>query len=325
MLTKKKVILVGTVKAEFEAIVRLENEKQVESVWSCNKTPILKEYTGIYTKLVVPENLDAEEFIKFCHSNGIECGECVTHQKFDTRKEECFLCYIGEHKNYNMKKFNSITKIISDIIIYESENFFVKIELGCLIPGMVMINPKKHYYSAARIPAEEFDEYLEVMKDIEILLKATYGEKEPVIFFEHGSAPTGFSSHAKSIVHAHTHVAIGCSFKKEYLEAVKMRPVKDIRECWAKKYMSYQEGTDGQLLVADDPEVYVQRQYPRQVIAEMAGIPNDLSNWRVEPFMKNIVKTYDDFCDTLQKKENLPCRLIERTDGFVKGYLARKS
>ena len=35
-----------------------------------------------------------------------------------------------------------------------------------------------------------------------------------MLFFEHGSSPDGISSHKRSIVHAHTHVAWGVEFQK---------------------------------------------------------------------------------------------------------------
>ena len=53
--------------------------------------------------------------------------------------------------------------------------------------------------------------------------------------------------------------------------------------------MSYQEGTKGQFMAVSDPEVYVQRQYPRQVICEMLGFTDhNLYNWRNEKFTGNM-------------------------------------
>lgn len=336
MLTEERVLLVGNSQQIerflFEAIEPIVELSQVEEVWSYNKTPIImnefynseieaKKMTD--TKILfVPEELnDSDEFIKFCHVNRFECGETIKTQKFDTRKDECFLCRIGNHTE-SMEKFNKTTKRKSDLIIYESDNFFVKVELGCLIPGMLMVNPKQHHYSAARLPTEQFEEYFEVLADTELILKKTYGDL-PVIFFEHGSAPTGFSSHAKSIVHAHTHVAIGCKFDEKYLDMVHLRPINHIAELYKSKYLSYQCGTDGQLLAVNDPRVYVQRQYPRQVIGLMNGIPNALTNWRIEPFEENMKSTFNDILRSLRADDYCQ-RIVQRTKGFVEGYPMRE-
>lgn len=335
MLTINKVVLVAEAQSlenfKFEAIEAIDDLSMVEQVWSNNKIPvILREFyendslKGKHKMILVPTELrDENDFIAFCHGNGFECGEVCRGQKFDTTKDECFLCYIGEHEGLSVREFNIGTPKYSDIIIYESENFFVKIELGCLIPGMVMINPKKHHYSMARLPEEQFKEYYEVMKDVELMLKGTYGKDLPVIFFEHGSAPTGFSSHAKSIVHAHTHVAIGCAFEKEYLDMVQLQPVSEIKTLYKAKYMSYQCGTDGDLLAVSDPKVYVQRQFPRQVIAHMMGIPNEFSNWRIEPFYENIRSTFKDIWNFLNTSKDIPERIIQRTKGFYEAIPLR--
>jgi diadenosine tetraphosphate (Ap4A) HIT family hydrolase len=340
MITKKRIVLlangVEVTDLRYEAIEIIADIGEIERVWKNNKTPLfLKEQMkkndfkklDEYEVVEVPEFIfGAENFISFCHSNGFECGEPIKDKKFDTSKERCFLCGIANHMNIKgpLYMYNQRTKRESDCIIYESANFFVKIELGCLTPGMVMINPKMHVLSAAQIPDEQFEEYLQVMKDTEFLLKEIYGRDEPVMFFEHGSAPSGISSHERSIVHAHTHVAIGVRFDQKYIDMVSLKPVEDIRAFDKVKYLSYQEGTTGQLYVCADPEVYVQRQYPRQVIGEILGIDNDKTNWRKEPFELNITKTHRDFYQFLSEYQQfLNSRIVKATEGFVKGYLLR--
>lgn len=343
MITKKKVVLIADLGVEealkelrYEAIKLISEPEEISTVWQFNKTPlVLKQNVGkkMARKLAecevieVPEYIfGAENFISFCHSNGFECGEAIKDKKFDTSKERCFLCGIAGHMDIKgpLYMYNKKTRRESDCIIYESANFFVKVEFGCLTPGMVMINPKVHVLSAAQMPDEHFKEYLQVMEDTEFLLKSIYGKDEPVIFFEHGSAPSGFSSHERSIVHAHTHVAVGVKFDQKYLDMVSLKPVEDIRAFNKVKYLSYQEGTAGQLYVCADPAVYVQRQYPRQVIGEILGIDNEKTNWRKEPFEDNITKTHRDFYDYLSKKQKfLRPRIVKATEGFVKGYPLR--
>lgn len=340
MITRNKVVLVisniDTLEdIKYEAIELIDDVSRVEDVWRRNKTPaILEEHAteaiSLFKTLMIPPFIFGHEhFINFCHENGIECGEYRFNVKHNTAEDRCFLCAVGKHLGPDgnplpsVELFNQLTSEVNDIIIYESQNFYVKIEYGCLKKGMVMICPKEHILSAARIPNNQMAEYKQVMLDVEFLLKSIYGD-EPVIFFEHGSDPSGFSSHKRSIVHAHTHVAWGVKFDQKYLDMVCLKEVASIRELYNTKYFSYQEGATGKLLAVSDPEVYVQRQYPRQVIGLMLGIPNEKTNWRKEAFMDNIIATFDDFYVYLTGNQKFLCsRIIKATEGFVKGYHLR--
>lgn len=339
MITTKKLVLVvkdehAMKDIQYEAIEQITEASAVMDVWRCNKTPAIlekdaQEVMRTYPYIMAPKFcFGSEYFIAFCHRNGFECGEFVSGKKFDTSKERCFLCAVGNHADKDGKArplfiYNHETPEINDIILYDSEHFFVKIEYGCMKKGMVMICPKGHYLSAARIPVEQMEEYEQVKRDVEFLLKAIYGD-EPVIFFEHGASPTGFTSHERSIVHAHTHVAWGVTIEQQYQDMVCLRPVGNIKELSQTKYFSYQEGADGLLLAVSDSKVYVQRQYPRQIIGLQLGIPNELTNWRKEAFMDNIKETFKDFYLYLRANRKFLCeRIATATEGFVEGYPLR--
>lgn len=337
MITENKTTLIGSKEVindigAYEAIEIIKDVLKIEDVWRRNKTPLIQRDTKVaeqakilYPTLELPEFIfDSEDFIAFCHRNGIECGEFCSGEKFNTANDRCFLCEIAGHMGIEGGSdiFNKETPRDSDLIMYESENFFVKIELGCLKKGLLMINPKNHILSAAMIPDEQIEEYREVCKDIEFLLKVIYGDKT-VLFFEHGSAPDGISSHKRSIVHAHVHVAWDVEFPQKYLDMVCLKPT-TLEELRGTKYLSYQEGTKGQLLSVNDPEVYVQRQFPRQVIGILEGIPNHKTNWRNEPFEENMAETYRDFYKFLSANQNfLSERIVKATECFVKGYELR--
>lgn len=339
MLTKNKVVLVLTNERiidiiRFEAVQVITEESEIKEVWANNKTPLMlesnvtKSIKKNYEILHVPNPyIDNENFECYCHYYGVECGEYMSKEKFDTAKDECFLCNIANYGGYsNAYLFNrsEIRKGIDhNIIIYDSKNFYVKIELGCIKPGMVMINPKHHYLSAAQLPDELVEEYETIKRDTEFLLKGAFGDK-PVIFFEHGSAPHGFSSHQRSIVHAHTHVAWDCKFPQDYLKMVSLKPT-DIKSLATSKYLSYQVGSDGEFLAVSDPKVYVQRQYPRQVIAELEGVPNEKSNWRKEPFTENMDTTFRKLYEFLvNNQEFISARICKATNCFVKAYWLEK-
>lgn len=191
MITRNKVVLVvkdeHTMKdINYEAIEVITDASGVQDVWRRNKTPAMlekdaHEVMNEYPYIITPEFIfGAEYFISFCHRNGFECGEFISGKKFDTSKDRCFLCAVGNHADKEGNQlnplfiFNQMTPEINDIILYESEHFFVKIEYGCMKKGMLMICPKEHYMSAARIPYKQMAEYELVKKDVEFLLKAVY-------------------------------------------------------------------------------------------------------------------------------------------------------
>lgn len=338
MITKSKIVLLASKevigRCTYEAIELITDVQLVRNVWRRNKTPLIekdttaaKEATMMYLTLEIPEYIfRPDDFVEFCHKHAFESGEFISGEKIDTAKEECVLCDIANHMGIQGPTyiFNAKTQNSFNMIIYESKNFFVKIELGSIRKGMLMINTKKHILSAAEIPREQKEEYFQVMRDIEFLLKSIYGEAT-VLFFEHGSSPDGISSHKRSIVHAHTHVAWGVEFPEEYKKMVCLKP-STLEKVKGTKYFSYQEGTKGQFLAVNDPNVYVQRQYPRQVIALMEGITNSAYNWRVESFDYNMDKTFEDIYMYLtENKEFLSERILKATEGFIKGYSIRKN
>ena len=105
-----------------------------------------------------------------------------------------------------------------------------------------------------------------------------------------------------------------------------LEEIADIRQLKGAKYFSYQEGFDGKLLAVSDPGVYVQRQYPRQVIGLQLGIPNEKTNWRKEPFDQNMKETFDDvYKFVVSHQKFLTDRIIKATEAFVTGYPMRHS
>ncbi len=335
MITKVRLVLVVRRKVQFlekfEAIKYVSrNKKEIQKTWSNNKTPVvvvkesLKSLFGFKT-LSVPENIieenDINSFVIFCHEHGFECGEYITGKVYNTKEERCFMCEMARYKGLgNLKLYNQHIDKAVDCIIYESDNFYVTSELGALKRGYLMIVPKKHILSVAQFPKEIMPEYLEVCKDVEeILLKSFNGSC--VTFMEHGSGPSGFTSHKKSIVHAHTHVVVDFKLDEKYKQMVKLKQIYDIAIANQTHYFSYQENSDGKLYIAMDSEVYVQRQYPRQVMAEKLGFAPNQYNWRENEFKENTDATLFHIFSYLKTQNN--GRIFERTKEFVEGFQLR--
>lgn len=305
--------------------------EDIRDVWCKNCTPVIAPGTSIPSQIPVIEipdeileNPDKDKFVQFAHMAGFESGEFMKGEVYDTAHEDCFLCRIGTHDGIASRPLWVYNKHVgqeADVILYESEHFFVVSELGSMKLGFLMICPKEHILSMAGMPDEYFEEYYQVQKDVEFILKSTFGFEKPVSFFEHGSDPDGKSSHRRSVVHAHTHVCWNFVLDKKYQDMVSMRPCADIREARGGKYFSYQENASGQLMIVNDPEVYVQRQYPRQVMALQLGLAPGQYNWRKVAFDENIATTlYKMHTFLVENQAKLSERIRDRVAGFIKGY-----
>ena len=264
--------------------------------------------------------MDDKAFIEFSHENGFECGEMITGIKYDSNQERCILCELASLKGMptTMETYKEV-----DCIIYSSPHFYVTSELGALKQGYLMIVPKQHILSVAQFYPALMIEYNQVCKDLEYVLKGAYPEASGVTFMEHGSGPSGITSHKKSIVHAHTHVVTDFQLSGHHKSMVKLEPIDDITLANKTHYFSYQEGSDGQLMICMDNNVYVQRQFPRQVMAEDLKLAPGQYNWRKVGFEENVHATLFHVFNYLKNAE-LPKRIADRTRGFVLGYAKRE-
>ncbi len=338
MITKNHYLLTANEEqistlVNFEAIEHISDPVMFDvlEVWRKNKTPVCMESEAQNvvgaTVLQVPHFNIMSSFRKWAFDMGFESGEYVGNVKYDSRNDTCVLCSIGSHQglSYKTSVYNQHVPREVDCIIYESPNFFVTSEFGALLPGFLMIVPKKHdYFSVAQFPDELFPEYQEVCDDVEELLLGAF-KTSPILFFEHGSGPSGWTSHKKSIVHAHTHVVPGfIKIEDKYIEMVQARECNNITEAKDVHYFAYQEGSHGQLYLADNPDVYVQRQYPRQIIAEKLGLTPGQYNWRRYEFRENTHMTlYRIFRYLVSGNNN--SRIIKRCSGFITGYPLRET
>ncbi len=354
MITEKRWLLVTDRRkvyneaGEFEAITCIKATKltsltaKIEEAFSRNMTPIfyqngnmgkelLDQYRG--DMLPVPTSVyfnGSEEFTRWCYEHGFEPGERSTGEQYDTKKQPCILCGIAHLKGIATKTvdYNRAVEKEVDCILYESHNFYVVCELGALKPGYLMIVPKDHeYLSIAQIDDPYiYAEYEQVCEDVETILKGAFGEDKPVVFMEHGSGPSGFTSHKKSIVHAHTHVVIDFTLKQQYLDAIQMKPLDDLSLAKHTHYFAYKVGAHGQRFCCYDDSVYVQRQYPRQVMAKELGLTPLQYNWRKYDFQENTHATLYQIWHFLKRNfANFDSRIQKRTCAFYKGYPEREN
>jgi len=95
-------------------------------------------------------------------------------------EEKCIFC------NYDS---------IKEDILWESDNSFVKVGVGILAPGHVMIIPKKHISCFGELPKQLTKEFISLKEDV--FSKIKFNFSEPIIY-EHGI-------YSQTVNHAHIH------------------------------------------------------------------------------------------------------------------------
>ena len=164
-----------------------------------------------------------------------------------------------------------------------------------------------------KVPQYMMEEYLEVERDIECILKNMYHEN--VGFYEHGTGPNGAVG-LKSIVHMHVHVMLGNELKTEYRNMLSMKKITDITVAKNESYFWYKWTAEGEQWIVWDPEVYIQRQFHRQVFAEERGLAKDQFNWRKTAF-SDMTKTNVWQLYRYLAYNNSDPRIKARTNDFV--------
>ncbi len=338
MITRKKaVIIISGTKANevmpilrnHEALVEISNGGEILTIWKRNKTPIVNEANFLkvcnnYEGAVFVFNTEEQEIFeinqeqitdkitRFCYQHKIEPGEFKVKNTANNSAAGCLFCDITTHPGMSTFEHNLKCDFV-DMIVYESQNFVVVPGLGPLAPGYLMIMTKDHYLSLAQIPKNLMEEYLEVEKDIESILKDMYNED--VGFYEHGTGPNGAVG-LKSIVHMHVHVMLGNELKSEYREMLDMKKIADVTLAKEESYFSYKWTSNGEMWIVWDPEVYIQRQFHRQVFAEERGLAKDQFNWRKTAF-SDLTKTNVWQLYQYLKDNNTDARINARTKAFV--------
>lgn len=251
------------------------------------------------------------QFKQIADSCNIDIGD----HKANSTKEgpsqdpmECVFCrYLSGHPdNYQPS-------------MYESEHFVLMPNMGHFVPGSLLIIPRAHIMSCAELSLDVLNELLEVIDDAKFILKEVYGMD--TLLWENGSGSGGHGKDKSSIVHAHIHMN-PCDMDILKVSAEKGITLKEINY---PDLQNYQENSyllvqnyDLKWYIMSDPELYIPRQYVRQLVAEHVGIPGDLWNWRIYPFADEVVVTTNKIREYLiSHKDSLPERIVRRTSHFA--------
>jgi diadenosine tetraphosphate (Ap4A) HIT family hydrolase len=182
-------------------------------------------------------------------------------------EEKCVFC------NYNLIKEN---------ILWESDNFFVKVGVGIFAPGHVMITAKEHISCFGELPKELSKEFLLLKEYVFEKVKSNFSE--PIIY-EHGV-------YGQSVNHAHIQFIPNKSnfyhlerIKEKIfldLDSTKIDDILQIMPVFKKdgSYLYLEE--NGQKWVFYTKGLQEGKYNFRREFARLTGL-NGLSNWRHMP------------------------------------------
>lgn len=328
---QQKVMKVMEVLSHYEAITTLHESsvEEIERVHGYNKNAVI--YSSIKMEpnirkgviqlevgddtgeenLINPENDIQKQFELIAEHHDVDIGDYITESRCkQPQKDNCFLCKIQD---------KDPSRSIMDTIIYESKHFYVVPAKGAIVKGYLMIVPKEHVWSMAQLNQARREELLEVIEDIKKILKNIFHQE--ILIFEHGSGEEGKCKHEKSIVHAHIHILPSNMIVSEtQKKSVSLKKIeKSMLSIYQHEpYLLYVNNED-QWYISSDPEVYISRQYFRQLLAEYEGISGELWNWRNYSFMEYIDDTVRSIEKYLRSKFcYLPYRIQSNTLDFLK-------
>lgn len=201
--------------------------------------------------------------------------------------------------------------------IYESKNFFVIPTIGQFITGYLLIIPYEHVMSNAELDASRLEEFKLVLKDIEYLLKLTYSASN-VLVWENGSGNGGVGKAKDSIVHSHVHICPSNYTSEKIMEVsgfpfetISLENLKNYKE---HSYLLVRTPNYNLWKINNNPDLYIPRQYVRQLVAEEYGLTGDSWNWRTHHFSEKMYQTVEDIKSALKHNwDILPERVKNNT------------
>ena len=249
------------------------------------------------------------QFMEIAEEHDIDIGDHVSNASTKSPlKSDCLFCKLLAGK-----------PVHEQASLYESENFLVIPGSGAFLDGYIMILPKPHVMSCAELDFEQRMEMLEVIEDIKIILRGIY--KKDVLVWENGSGLDGKGKPKTSIVHAHIHA---CPSALNIVETTNATGI-PIQPISFENLPKYKENSyllimdyDANWYISYDHNLYIPRQYVRQLIALEHNINGEFWNWRTFPFWDNVEKTGNDFLSYV--KENygeLSTRIRKATAKFI--------
>ncbi len=263
---------------------------------------------GVKNIINVKGNI-VRQFMEIAEEHDIDIGDHASNASTKSAlKSDCLFCKLLAGK-----------PVHEQAILYESKNFLVIPGSGAFLDGYIMILPKPHVMSCAELDLEQRLEMLEVINDIKFILSSIY--KKDVLVWENGSGLDGKGKPKTSIVHAHIHA---CPSTLNVLETtnatdIPVHPIsfEDLPKFKENSYLLIMD-YDRKWYISYNPDLYIPRQYVRQLIAMEHNINGELWNWRKYPFWDNVEKTGKDFLSFVKNNYGkLNTSIKKATEKFI--------
>lgn len=170
---------------------------------------------------------------------------------------------------------------IKDDILWESENFFVKVGVGILSPGHVMLITKRHFICFAELPVFLHGEFLNEKKRTADKIESLFSK--PVIY-EHGI-------YSQTVKHAHMHFVPGESeFHKlegikhafHYLKSMRVDNIFEIKNVYKKEKSYFYLEENGCKWILHTKGLPDKKYDFRKEFAKLTGL-HGLASWRDMP------------------------------------------
>lgn len=224
--------------------------------------------------------------------------------------KDCAYCKIISKQNVNNQR-----------ILYESNNFIVKNTLGQFINAYLLIIPKPHIMSMAQLNSTLRAEFIEVLNDVSYILKLSYGNSN-VLVWENGTGNSGLGKAKDSVVHAHTHVALSNLTANSIQQiagfSLKQIHINDFPAYDKHSYLLIRGDDNETWWINNNPDLYIPRQFVRQILAEEYYITGEAWNWRKFPYFDMMQKTDKDISVALQNNwDSLPDRIKLNTEKHI--------
>ena len=336
--TRNMIILVGASSLINEVLPELQfkgsvivkdpiNYDSVTTIFNNNKSIIcsseIAEFERYHENPIYIEISDGPSFVYQNHIN-VNSGN-ITKQFQDIVDKHNL--DIGDHKSNSSglngvptvsdcsycKEFKHEVVDIPHAILYKSKHFYVLATLGEFITGYLLIIPERHVMSMAELTAEERSEFIDVLADTKFILNLAYGY-DNFLVWENGSGNSGKGKAKDSVVHSHVHIAPSnlTPEKITKLSGISLDKIcyTDLPNYNLHSYLLVGGKNYNEWFINNNPDVYIPRQFIRQILAEEHGITGEKWNWRVYPFLDLMKQMEDDFYAAVKNNwEKLPERI----------------
>lgn len=265
----------------------------------------------------IASELISKQFETITNRLKLDIGDCKSNSSGLNgipKKADCPYCvYFANNTNFAWDNLNRP--------IYKSENFFVMPTVGEFIKGYLLVIPAEHVMSIAEMNLNYREELLNVISDIELLLKLTYPITN-VLVWENGTGNSGKGKAKTSIVHSHVHMAPS-NLTATSIQDIQKFPLKKISydELFSygnHSYLLIRGSYFNEWWITDCPDLYIPRQHIRQLVADEYELEGDCWNWRTNPFVYLINATVNDIQNAIIKNwDLLPARIKVNTKCYL--------